>query len=42
MGLAARLAEQLGAQHLPVGDLAASAIVGAARAGLRATDGRAA
>ena len=32
MGLAARLAEQLGAEHLPVGELAASAIVGAARA----------
>ncbi|MBC9819999.1 VWA domain-containing protein [Terrabacter sp. MAHUQ-38] len=32
MGLAARLAEQLGADHLPVGELAASAIVGTARA----------
>jgi magnesium chelatase subunit D len=31
MGLAARLAGQLGAQHLPVGELAASAIVSAAR-----------
>ena len=31
MGLAARLADQLGAEHLPVGELAASAIVGAAR-----------
>ncbi|KRF46032.1 magnesium chelatase [Terrabacter sp. Soil811] len=31
MGLAARLAEHLGAEHLPVGELAASAIVGAAR-----------
>ncbi|MFM6851090.1 MAG: VWA domain-containing protein [Terrabacter sp.] len=30
MGLAARLAEQLGAEHLPVGELAASAIVDAA------------
>ena len=38
MGLAARLAEQLGAEHLPVGALAASAIVDAARA----TTGRAA
>jgi magnesium chelatase subunit D len=32
MGLAARLAGQLGAEHLPVGELAASAIIGAARA----------
>jgi magnesium chelatase subunit D len=32
MGLAARLAEHLGAEHLPVGELAASAIVGAAHA----------
>ena len=32
MGLAARLAEHLGADHLPVGDLAASAIVRAAHA----------
>ncbi|MER7072829.1 VWA domain-containing protein [Terrabacter sp. NPDC000476] len=32
MGLAARLAEQLGAEHLPVDELAASAIVGATRA----------
>ena len=31
MGLAARLAEQLGAEHLPVGELAASAIVTAAQ-----------
>lgn len=31
LGLAARLAEQLGAEHLPVGELAASAIVDAAR-----------
>lgn len=31
MRLAARLAEHLGAEHLPVGELAASAIVGAAR-----------
>ncbi|MGO4597016.1 VWA domain-containing protein [Terrabacter sp. 2RAF25] len=41
MGLAARLSEQLGAEHLPVGELAASAIVGAARA-IRSTTGRAA
>ncbi|GAA2747019.1 putative cobaltochelatase [Terrabacter aerolatus] len=41
MGLAAQLADHLGAEHLPVGELAASAIVGAARAA-RATTGRAA
>ncbi|GAA2485600.1 magnesium chelatase subunit D family protein [Terrabacter carboxydivorans] len=41
LGLAARLAEHLGAEHLPVGDLAASAIVGAARTARPAT-GRAA
>jgi magnesium chelatase subunit D len=41
MGLAGRLAEQLGAEHLPVGELAASAIVGAARA-TRETSGSAA
>lgn len=41
LGLAVRLAEQLGAEHLPVGELAASAIVGAARA-IRSTTGRAA
>ncbi|NUS41588.1 MAG: hypothetical protein HOP97_08180, partial [Terrabacter sp.] len=35
MGLAGRLAEQLGAEHLPVGELAASAIVGAAQATTR-------
>ncbi|WP_404390574.1 VWA domain-containing protein [Humibacillus xanthopallidus] len=33
LGLAARLAHQLGAQHLPVGELAASAIVAVARPG---------
>ena len=44
MGLAARLAEHLGAEHLPVGELAAAAIVGAARATAdgRPTTGRAA
>jgi magnesium chelatase subunit D len=44
MGLAARLAEHLGAEHVPVGELAAAAIVGAARgtAGGRPTTGRAA
>jgi magnesium chelatase subunit D len=44
MGLAARLAEHLGAEHLPVGELAAAAIVGAARATVdgRPTTGRAA
>ncbi|GAB3888246.1 VWA domain-containing protein [Terrabacter terrigena] len=44
MGLAARLAEQLGAEHLPVGELAAAAIVGAASTAraTRATTGRAA
>jgi magnesium chelatase subunit D len=41
MGLAARLAEHLGAEHLPVGELAAAAIVGAARTALPTT-GRAA
>jgi magnesium chelatase subunit D len=44
MGLAARLAEQLGAEHLPVGELSASAVVGAARAAgaTRTSAGRAA
>jgi magnesium chelatase subunit D len=41
MGLAAQLAEHLGAEHLPVGELAAAAIVGAARTALPTT-GRAA
>jgi magnesium chelatase subunit D len=37
MGLAARLAEQLGAEHLPVGELAASAIVTAAQSNRRSS-----